>query len=197
MSNPLARDFPNLKKRPMSVLNEKWFSRIQHPSRYVGNEVNAVKKELSQVEVSIALAFPDVYEVGMSHVGLKILYDLLNRPSWLAAERVYCPCTDLEKELRDRRLPLTAMESGRALSEFDMVGFSLQHELSFTNVLTMLDLCGIPFLADERDASFPLLIAGGPACFNPEPVALLFDAMVIGDGEHAALQLCETVRGAK
>jgi radical SAM family uncharacterized protein/radical SAM-linked protein len=181
----------------MNVLNEKWFSRIQHPSRYVGNEVNAIRKDPSRVEISIVLAFPDVYEVGMCHVGLKILYDLLNRPSWLAAERVYCPWADLEKELRERRLPLTAMESGRALSEFDIVGFSLQHELSLTNVLTMLDLCGIPFLAEEREASFPLLVAGGPACFNPEPVALLFDAMVIGDGEQATLEFCETVREAK
>jgi radical SAM family uncharacterized protein/radical SAM-linked protein len=181
----------------MNMLNEKWFSRVQHPSRYVGNEVNAIKKDLSRVEVSMALAFPDIYEVGMSHVGLKILYDLLNRPSWLAAERVYCPWTDLEKELRERRLPLTAMESGRSPTEFDIVGFSLQHELSFTNVLTMLDLCGIPFYAEEREASFPLLVAGGPACFNPEPVALLFDALVIGDGEQAALEFCETVREAK
>jgi radical SAM family uncharacterized protein/radical SAM-linked protein len=182
---------------PMNVLNEKWFSRIQHPSRYVGNEVNAIKKNPFQVEVSIALAFPDVYEVGMSHVGLKILYDLLNRPSWLAAERVYCPWTDLEKELKDRRVPLTTMESGRALAELDIVGFSLQHELSFTNVLTMLDLCGIPFLAEEREKCFPLIIAGGPACFNPEPVARLFDAILIGDGEQATLEICETVREAK
>ena len=181
----------------MSVLNEKWFSRIQHPSRYVGNEINAIDKNPSEVEVSIALAFPDVYEVGMCHVGLKILYDLLNRPSWLAAERAYCPWTDLEKELRDRRLPLTTMESGRALTELEIVGFSLQHELSFTNVLTMLELCGIPFLSEERDEAFPLIIAGGPACFNPEPVALLFDAMVIGDGEHAGLEICETVRESK
>jgi len=181
----------------MSVLNEKWFSRIQHPSRYVGNEINAIKKDPFQVEVSIALAFPDVYEVGMCHVGLKILYDLLNHQSWLAAERVYCPGTDLEQELRKRRLPLTAMESGQALTEFDMVGFSLQHELSFTNMLTMLELCGIPFWAEERETSFPLIVAGGPACFNPEPVALLLDVMVIGDGEQAALDLCETVREAK
>ena len=193
----LARGIPNLKKRPMSVLNEKWFSRIQHPSRYVGSEINAIKKDLTHVEVSIALAFPDVYEVGMSHVGLKILYDVLNRPSWLAAERVYCPWTDLESELRKRRLPLTTMESGRALTEFEVVGVSLQHELSLTNVLTMLDLSGIPFLAEEREAPFPLLIAGGPACFNPEPAALLFDAMLIGDGERAALEICETVREAK
>ncbi len=181
----------------MSVLSEKWFSRIQHPSRYVGNEINAIKKDPSEVDLSVALAFPDVYEVGMCHVGLKILYDLLNRQSWLAAERVYCPWTDLERELRARRLPLTTMESGRSLTEFDMVGFSLQHELSFTNVLTMLDLCGIPFMAEEREATLPLLVAGGPACFNPEPVALLFDAMVVGDGEQAALDLCETLRHAK
>jgi len=181
----------------MNVLNEKWFSCIQRPSRYVGSEINTIEKNPSAVEVSIALAFPDVYEVGMCHVGLKILYDLLNRPSWLAAERVYCPWTDLEKALKDRRLPLTTLESGRALTELDIVGFSLQHELSFTNVLTMLDLCGIPFLAEKRETSFPLLIAGGPACFNPEPVALLFDAMVIGDGEQAALEICETVREAK
>lgn len=145
----------------------------------------------------MALAFPDVYEVGMCHVGLKILYTLLNRPSWLAAERVYSPWTDLEKELRERRLPLTTMESGRALTDFDIVGFSLQHELSFTNVLTMLDLCGIPFLSEKRKEAFPLIIAGGPACFNPEPVALLFDAMVIGDGEQAAMEVCETVRELK
>jgi radical SAM family uncharacterized protein/radical SAM-linked protein len=181
----------------MSVLNEKWFSRIQHPSRYVGNEINAIRRDPSEVEVSIALAFPDVYEVGMCHVGLKILYDLLNRLSWLGAERVYCPGTDLEQELRHRRLALTTMETGRPLPEFDLIGFSLQHELSFTNVLTMLDLCGIPFGSEDRDASFPLIVAGGPACFNPEPVALLFDAMVIGDGEQAVLEMCETVREAK
>jgi len=179
------------------MLNEKWFSRIQHPSRYVGNEINAVRKNRLEVEVSIALAFPDVYEVGMCHVGLKILYELLNVPSWLAAERVYCPWPDLEKALRDRRLPLTTLESGQALTELDIVGFSLQHELSFTNVLTMLDLCGIPFSSEERDKAFPLIIAGGPACFNPEPVALLFDAMVIGDGEQTAVEICETVREAK
>ncbi|MGE5840216.1 MAG: TIGR03960 family B12-binding radical SAM protein [Deltaproteobacteria bacterium] len=181
----------------MSVLDEKWFSRIQHPSRYVGNEINAIRKDPSQVEVSVALAFPDVYEVGMCHVGLKILYDLMNRPAWLAAERVFCPGPDLEQELRHRRLPLSAMESGRPLPEFDLVGFSLQHELSYTNVLTMLELCGIAVWAEEREEPFPLIVAGGPACFNPEPVGPFFDAMVIGDGEQAGLELCQVVREAK
>ncbi|MBU2499562.1 MAG: TIGR03960 family B12-binding radical SAM protein, partial [Proteobacteria bacterium] len=181
----------------MSILEEKWFSRIERPSRYVGNEVNSIRKDPEKVEVSIALAFPDIYEVGMSHVGFKILYHILNSRDWLAAERAFCPWVDLERELRGRRLPLTTMESGRPLSDFELVGFSLQHELSFTNVLTMLELSGIPFLSEERGQPFPLVIAGGPACFNPEPVADLFDALVIGDGEEVALEICRRVREAK
>ncbi|MFH1124104.1 MAG: TIGR03960 family B12-binding radical SAM protein [Pseudomonadota bacterium] len=181
----------------MSILEEKWFSRIERPSRYVGNEVNIIRKDPGKVEVSIALGFPDVYEVGMSHTGLKILYHILNHHDWLAAERAFCPWVDLEKELRDRGLPLATMESGRPLADFDIVGFSLQHELSFTNVLSMLDLSGIPFLSDERDQTLPLIIAGGPACFNPEPVAELFDAIVVGDGEEVALEICRRVREAK
>ncbi|MEJ2723775.1 MAG: TIGR03960 family B12-binding radical SAM protein [Deltaproteobacteria bacterium] len=181
----------------MSFLEEPWFSRIQRPSRYVGGEINAIRKDRASVEVSIALAFPDTYEVGMSHLGLKILYHILNSRDWLAAERVFCVWLDLEAELRARGLPLTTMESRRPLSEFDIVGFSLQHELSFTNVLTMLDLSGIPFLSEDRGPEDPLIIAGGPASFNPEPVARLFDAFLIGDGEEAALEICEVVREAK
>ncbi|MBN2125332.1 MAG: TIGR03960 family B12-binding radical SAM protein [Deltaproteobacteria bacterium] len=185
------------KEADRPVTEAAWFSRIERPSRYIGQEINAVRKDPSGVEVSIALAFPDVYEVGMSHLGIKILYHLLNSREWIAAERVFCPWTDLEGELRSRGLPLATLETSRPLSEFDIVGFSLQHELTFTNVLTMLNLSGIPFLAEERDDSWPLIIAGGPACFNPEPVAPLFDAVVIGDGEETALALCESLRAAK
>ena len=181
----------------MSILNQTWFSHIRRPSRYLGNEINSIKKDPRTTEVSIALAFPDIYEVGMSHLGLKILYHILNSHDWLAAERAFCPWKDLEKELKERRLPLTTLESARPLSDFDIIGFSLQHELSFTNILTMLDLSGIPFLSEERDTSFPLIIAGGPACFNPEPVAILFDAIVIGDGEEAALEICRRVKEFK
>lgn len=181
----------------MSVLDQPWFSDIKRPSRYMGNEINSIKKDPATIDVSIALAFPDVYEVGMSHLGLKILYHILNRHDWLAAERVFCPLADMEKELRERRLPLTTLESDRPLSSFDIVGFSLQHELTLTNVLNILDLSGIPFLSEKRDHSFPLIIAGGPACFNPEPVASLFDAIVIGDGEEAALEICRRVRETK
>jgi len=181
----------------VSILEESWFSRIERPSRYVGNEVNIGRKDPGKIEVSVALGFPDVYEVGMSHTGLKILYHILNLHEWLVAERVFCPWLDLERELRRRGLPLAAMESGRPLADFDIVGFSLQHELSFTNVLTMLDLSGIPFLSKARDRTCPLIIAGGPACFNPEPIAELFDAIVVGDGEEVAPEICRLVKEAK
>ncbi len=181
----------------MSILEERWFAHVRRPSRYVGNEINAIKKDLSQTEVSIALAFPDVYEVGMSHLGIKILYHLLNRHDWIAAERVFSPWLDLEQELRNRKLPLVTLETARSLAEFDIVGFSLQHELGYTNVLTMLDLGAIPFYSAHRERPYPLIIAGGPACFNPEPVAPIFDAFVIGDGEEVIVAICELTRVAK
>ena len=181
----------------MSILDHNWFSNIIRPSRYLGNEVNSVNKDPSRIEVSIALAFPDIYEIGMSHLGLKILYNILNSQEWLAAERVFSPWVDLENELRSRGIPLTTLESERPLSGFDLVGFSLQHELSYTNVLNMLDLSGIPFLSEDRTEKGPLIIAGGPACFNPEPVADFFDLMVIGDGETAALEICRVIRETK
>ncbi len=180
-----------------SVFDQSWFSKISRPSRYIGNEINSVKKDPVMTEVSIALAFPDVYELGMSHLGLKILYNILNSYDWLAAERVFSPWLDLEKELRSRNIPLRTLESDRPLSSFDIIGFSLQHELSYTNVLNMLDLSCIPFLAEKRGEEYPLIIAGGPACFNPEPVADFFDLILIGDGEEAALDICRLVRDSK
>lgn len=147
--------------------------------------------------MSIALVFPDIYEIGMSHIGLKILYNILNSQYWLAAERAFSPWIDLEKELRSNQISATTLESERPLSSFDIIGFSLQYELSYTNVLNMLDLAGIPFLSAERKDDDPLIIAGGPACFNPEPVAEIFDVLVIGDGEAATIELCQMVRKAK
>ncbi len=181
----------------MSIIDQPWFSTISRPSRYLGNEFNAVKKDPARIEVSIALAFPDVYEVGMSHLGLKILYGILNETPWLAAERVFSPWTDLEAALRHEGAPLNSLETQRPLSQFDIIGFSLQHELAYTNVLTILDLSGIPFSASQRTEKDPLIIAGGPACFNPEPVAEFFDAVVVGDGETAALAICDAVRQKK
>ncbi|MFC1883706.1 TIGR03960 family B12-binding radical SAM protein [Thermodesulfobacteriota bacterium] len=181
----------------MVLFDQKWFSRISRPSRYIGNEINARVEKYQTAEVSIALAFPDVYEVGMSHLGLKIIYHLLNKYEWLSAERVFCPWTDLEQELKKQGAPLSTLESNRPLSEFDILGFSLQHELSFTNVLSMLNLAGIPFLASERSDSDPLIIAGGPSCFNPEPVADIFDLIVVGDGEEVIQEICVSLRKTK
>ena len=114
----------------MSILDQPWFSNISHPSRYIGNEINTITKDLKKTEVSIALVFPDIYEIGMSHIGLKILYHILNSHYWLAAERAFLPWTDLENELRSNQIPITTLESGHPLSSFDIIGFSLQHELS-------------------------------------------------------------------
>ncbi len=181
----------------MSLLEQRWFSDISRPSRYLGKEINSVIKEQDKIELSMALAFPDIYEVGMSHLGLKILYNILNEQEWLAAERVFSPWVDLENQLRRSSLPPTTLESGRSISDFDIIGFSLQHELSYTNVLNLLDLAGIPVFAKDRGPDVSLIIAGGPACFNPEPVADFFDLMVIGDGEEVTLEICRAVRQAK
>ncbi len=162
---------------------------VTSPSQYIGSEINAIKKDPATVEIFIALAFPDLYSIGTSHFGLQILYHLLNQQNNIAAERVYAPDTDMEARLRSTGLPLSSLESARPLSQFDIIGFSLLYELNYTSILTILDLAGIPFLAKDRDASFPLVIAGGPCTCNPEPVADIFDAMVIGDGETAVLDM--------
>ena len=180
-----------------SIINEPWFSDIRRPGRYLGNEINAVRKDPLNVEVTMALAFPDVYEVGMSHLGLKILYHILNRHAWISAERVFAPWVDLEPYLRQTKRPLTSLETETPLADFDILGFSLQHELCYTNVLNMLDLSGIPLFSAERTDDHPLIVAGGPACFNPEPVAPFLDAVVIGDGEEVAPAICRVVREAK
>lgn len=179
------------------LYEERWFSKIAKPSRYLGGEINSIEKDPSCTDLSVALAFPDVYEIGMSHVGLKILYQILNSHDWISAERVFSPWVDLEAQLKKRNIPLTSLETGRPLLEFDIIGFSLQHELCYTNVLSMLSLSNIPFLSKKRGNLNSLIIAGGPACFNPEPVADIFDALVIGDGEEVLLSVCEVVRDWK
>ncbi|MBN2419605.1 MAG: TIGR03960 family B12-binding radical SAM protein, partial [Deltaproteobacteria bacterium] len=181
----------------MEMSYSDFLLKVSKPSRYIGHEINIVKKNESDVDVTMALAFPDVYEVGMSHQGLKILYGILNNHSWIAAERVFCPWPDMENEIRISGQRLRSLESDKPLNYFDILGFSIQHELCYSNILTMLDLAGIPFLSSDRCETFPLIIAGGPACFNPEPVADIFDAILIGDGENAVVQLCNIVREGK
>jgi radical SAM family uncharacterized protein/radical SAM-linked protein len=163
----------------------------------VGCEINTVKKDLSQADLTVCLAFPDVYEVGMSHLGLQILYHLLNAIPGIAAERVYAPGLDMEQVMRERGVRLTSLESRHPVSGFDLVGFSLQYELSYTTVLAMLDLAGIPLYASQRTDEYPMVIAGGPCAFNPEPMADFFDALLVGDGEEALPEMCACIVRAK
>ncbi len=166
---------------------------VEMPSRYLGNESNSVKKDLSTVDLTFALAFPDLYEIGTSHFGMQILYTILNQEPKIAAERVFTPAPDMEALLRDQQVPLCSLESRKSLDTFDIIGFSLLYELNFTNILTMLDLARIPFYADQRPDTFPLVIAGGPCAFNPEPLADFFDLFVIGDGEEAIVEISNRV----
>jgi len=162
---------------------------VEKPARYVGGEWNAISKLDADVQARIALCFPDTYEIGMSHLGLKILYSLLNKHEGWAAERVYAPWPDMEKRLRERDVPLLSLESYTPLSQFDIVGFSLQYELTYTNMLTMLDLGRIPLRSSERSLDDPLVIVGGPTVYSSEPIADFIDVVVVGDGEEAFPEL--------
>ncbi|TYO99108.1 radical SAM-linked protein/radical SAM family uncharacterized protein [Geothermobacter ehrlichii] len=175
-------------------MNDAIFNRIRKPSRYLGDELNSRPKDTGTVDLRVALAFPDVYEVGMSHIGFAILYRILNDLDWLAAERAYAPWPDMEAELRSAGDPLRSLESQRPLAAFDIIGFTLQYELSYTNLLNMLDLAGIPRRREQRDESHPLIVVGGPCAYNPEPLADFFDLAVIGDGEEAVVEVCALVR---
>jgi radical SAM family uncharacterized protein/radical SAM-linked protein len=177
--------------------NHDHLHRVQRPTRYLGREVNAVFKDPRAVTLRVALLFPDLYEVGMSHLGLGLLYGILNREEHIWAERAYAPAPDLEADLRSRRQPLTSLESVTPLSLFDLLGVSLQYELGYTNLLNMLNLGGVPLLATDRDATHPVVIGGGPAAFNPEPVAPFFDALVLGDGEEVILEVAALVAAWK
>jgi len=170
---------------------------LQKPSRYLGTELNSVHKDPAAVELRVALAFPDLYDLGLGNLGLHILYAILNRLPWCWAERAYAPAADLEAALRARRLPLFALESKTPLGEFDLLGFSLQSELTYTNVLNMLDMSGLPLRSAERGDGMPLVFAGGPAAVNPEPMAPFIDFFVIGDGEDPICDIATIARDMK
>jgi len=169
-------------------------SQVTKPARYTGREWNSVVKDWDRARTKVLLAYPDLYEVGMSNLGLMILYDLLNKEEDILAERVYTPWVDMEGALRRAKMPLYSLETKHALGGFDIIGFSLSYELNYTNVLTMLDLAGIPLLSCQRDESHPLIIAGGSCAYNPEPLADFFDLFVIGEGEEVLLELVEAYR---
>ncbi|HEX9100833.1 MAG TPA: TIGR03960 family B12-binding radical SAM protein, partial [Polyangia bacterium] len=162
---------------------------VEKPARYLGGEYQSITKDWAAVDVRVALAFPDVYDIGMSHLGTKILYSLLNKQERILCERAFTPWVDMERELRARQLPLVSLESARPLRNFDVVGVSLQYEMTYTNVLTLLDLGGIPLRARDRDEDAPLVIGGGPVATHPEPVAPFFDAFLIGEAEEVLPEL--------
>jgi len=176
---------------------QRLLSQVSKPTRYIGNEYNSITKDLNDIKVHIALAFPDVYEVGMSHLGIKILYHLLNEYADIYAERVYAPWVDFEALMRREGLPLFSLESKTPLSQFDFVGFTLQYELSYTNIINMLELSNIPVFSWERDDSHPFIIAGGPCAFNPEPLADIIDFFIIGEAEEAILEVIDIYKDFK
>lgn len=169
-------------------------SRLKKPSRYIGNEINSRHKD---ADIKVALCFPDVYEIGMSHLGLKILYEIINDIPYASAERVFAPWIDLESYLIDKDIPLTSIEERRPLKAFDIIGFTLQYELSYTNILNMLRLGKIPEMSEERDDKDPIVIAGGPCAVNPLPLSPFIDAFVIGDGEEVVKKILYVYSGMK
>ena len=175
----------------MVRLEHEVLQSVLKPARYTGGEWNAVIKDHAAVDCTWALALPDVYEVGMSNLGLAILYEVLNRREDIAAERVYAPWTDMEEEMRKRKMPLFSLETKTEISDFDFVGFSLQYEMIYTNVLNMLDLAGIPLFAKDRGEAMPFVVGGGPCVYNVEPIADFFDFFIVGEGEEAIVEVSD------
>lgn len=165
------------------ALSDEILLTVEKPARYIGNEVNAVMKNPSDVDIRFCMCFPDVYEIGMSHLGIQILYDMFNKREDVYCERVYSPWPDLHKILKEKQIPLFALESQDAVRDFDFLGITIQYEMCYTNILQILDLSGIPMLAKERKREDPFVIGGGPCVYNPEPLADFFDLFYIGEGE--------------
>lgn len=173
---------------------ERLLKRVEKPARYTGGEINSVIKNPAEADVRFAFAFPDTYEIGMSYMGLQILYNILNMQDYVYCERVFAPARDMEKLMREENIPLFSIETKTPIKEFDILGFTLQYEMSYTNILNMMDLAGIPMMSNDRDDSYPLLVAGGPCAFNPEPLADFFDLFLIGDGEEVLPAITDLYR---
>ena len=173
------------------ALSDEILMTVEKPARYIGNEVNSVVKDKTKVDIRFAMCFPDVYEIGMSHLGIQILYDMFNRFEDTWCERVYSPWTDLDKIMREKNIPLFALESQDPIKDFDFLGITLQYEMCYTNILQILDLAGMPLYASERDENYPIVIGGGPCTYNPEPIADFFDVFYIGEGETRYRELLD------
>lgn len=176
---------------------EKILQYVQKPARYAGGELNSVIKDKDKIDLRYAFCFPDTYEIGMSHLGMKILYGLINEREDAWCERVFAPDTDMEEQMRKNNVPLFALESGDYLTDFDMIGFTLQYELSYSNVLNMLELAGIPLLSEERKELTPIVAFGGPCTCNPEPVAAFADIIFLGEGEYNTNEVLDLLKLCK
>lgn len=178
-------------------LDKQVFPFIQKPARYLGLEKGIIRKDLGNISFRFALAFPDFYELGMSHIGMGIIYDILNSLEYAACERVYLPYPDMKEKLKENGVPLFSLESFEEINKFDAVGFSLQYELSYVNILLMLELSGIPIFSDDRKETDPVICAGGPCAFNPLPLSPFIDFFIIGDGEETTIEACNAILSVK
>ncbi|MEC8276869.1 MAG: B12-binding domain-containing radical SAM protein, partial [Myxococcota bacterium] len=172
-----------------SIIENELMPQVEKPSRYIGSELNSVHKDPNEVSIRLALSFPDLYDIGLGNLGLHILYAILNKLDYCWAERTYAPGVDMERLLRERKLPMFTLESKTPLGDMDGIGFTLQSELTYTNILNMLDLAGIPLRTEDRTDSDPLTFCGGPAVFNPEPLVYFMDFFVFGDGEDIVVEI--------
>ena len=177
------------KDLPIDIL-----SAVEKPARYTGMEFGSIVKPESEVEVSFALAFPDTYEIGMSYLGFKILYAILNKQPYIQAERVFAPWVDMEDKMRERGIALESLETSRRLDDFDLVGFTLLYEMSYSNILNMMDLGGVPIWTKDRGLDDPFVCAGGPCVFNSEPLADFLDFCMLGDGERIIVEVSDAYR---
>ena len=179
------------------ALSDEILMKIENPARYIGGEVNMVKKNPDKVDVRFAMCFPDVYDIGMSHLGIQIIYDLLNRRNDIYCERVYSPWTDLDKIMREKHIPLFSIETQDPIKDFDFLGITIQYEMCYTNILQVLDLSGIPLYASDRTEDDPIVMGGGPCTYNPEPVADFFDLFYMGEGETEFYHLIDLYKENK
>ena len=179
------------------ALNDEILLNIEKPARYIGNEINSVMKDKEKVAIRFAMCFPDVYEIGMSHLGIQILYDMFNRREDTWCERVYSPWIDLDRIMREQHIPLFALESQDPIQDFDFLGITIQYEMCYTNILQVLDLSNIPLFASDRTDEDPVVIGGGPCAVNPEPLADFFDLFYIGEGETVYNDLLDAYKENK
>ncbi|MBQ5385836.1 MAG: B12-binding domain-containing radical SAM protein, partial [Lachnospiraceae bacterium] len=179
------------------ALSDDILMRVDKAARYIGNEFNSVKKDLSQIDIRFAMCFPDVYEIGMSHLGIQILYEMFNRRSDTYCERVYSPWPDLHAIMKEEKIPLFSLETQSPIRDFDFLGITLQYEMCYTNILQVLDLSGIALFQKDRAEEDPIVIGGGPCVYNPEPIADFFDLFYIGEGETVYNQLLDLYKSMK